>query len=138
MRASLTRVVRFRATHRLARPDWTPAQNRATFGPLTEPHEHHYTCRVTVAGPVDSRTGMVIDLGVLDRILAEQVTGALEGRDLNRDVAPFATGSPLPTCEALAVYCFDRIAALLPAGLRLERVGIDEDATLSAEYAGLR
>lgn len=137
MRASLTRVVRFRATHRLWMTEWTPERNRSAFGPLAEPHEHHYTCRVTVAGPVDPRTGMVVDLGLLDRILTDEIVTPLDGRDLNRDVPAFATGVPLPTCEALAGYLFGRIVGRIPEGVRLEGVEVAEDPTLSAECTGL-
>lgn len=130
-------MVRFRATHHFWMTEWTAERNRSTFGSLTEPHEHHYTCRVTVAGPVDQRTGMVVDLGVLDRILNDEVVTALEGQDLNRAVPECAAGSTLPTCEVLARHLFGRIATRLPAGLRVERVGVEEDPTLWADCTGL-
>jgi 6-pyruvoyl tetrahydropterin synthase-like protein len=50
--------------------------------------------------------------------------------NLNLDVPAFANGRPLPTCEAMATYLFGRIVPRLPAGVRLERVRIAEDATL--------
>lgn len=137
MPTSLTRVVGFRATHRFWLPDWPEERNRETFGLLTEPHEHHYTCRVTVAGRVDSRTGMLVDLGLLDRILKEEILTPFEGRDLNRDVPAFAHGTPLPTCEVLARYLFSRLAPRIPKGARLERVAVEEDPTLSGECTGL-
>lgn len=137
MTSSLTRVVDFHATHRFWLPDWSEERNHSTFGPLTEPHEHRYTCRVTVAGRLDPRTGMVVDLGVLDRILKEEIVTPFEGRDLNRDVPAFAHGAPLPTCEALARYLFSRLAPRIPKGARLERVAVEEDPSLSAECTGL-
>lgn len=137
MPTSLTRVVRFQAAHHLWRTDWPAAQNRAAFGPLTESHSHDYRCAVTVAGPVDARSGMLFDLALLDGILAEEVRAPLEGRDLNRDVPAFAGGAPIPTCEALAEYLFRRIAGRLPGGVRLTRVRVAEDATLHAECTGL-
>jgi 6-pyruvoyltetrahydropterin/6-carboxytetrahydropterin synthase len=137
MPTSLTRVVSFRATHRFWLPDWPEERNRETFGQLTEPHEHHYTCRVTVAGRVDPRTGMLVDVGQLDRILEEEILTPFEGRDLNREVPAFAHGAPLPTCEVLARYLFSRLAPRIPKGARLERVAVEEDPTLSGECTGL-
>jgi 6-pyruvoyltetrahydropterin/6-carboxytetrahydropterin synthase len=139
MAISLTRVVRFRAVHRLYRSDWTEERNREAFGPLAEPpgHEHDYTCAVTLSGPADPPMAMVLDLPLLDRILSEEVLTAFHGKNINRDVPRFADGRTVPTCEALAVYVFARVAARLPAGVTLERVRIHEDPTLYADCTGL-
>jgi 6-pyruvoyl-tetrahydropterin synthase len=80
---------------------------------------------------------MVIDLGLLDRILQDEVVAAFDGHNLNQDVADFASGTTLPTCEALAALVFGRVAARLPAGVSLARVRIAEDATLQADCTGL-
>lgn len=138
MVASLTRTVGFRARHRYYRPDWSEARNREVFGPLTEAvgHEHDYQCLVTVGGPLDD-SGMILDLGLLDRILGEEVLSPFAGKYFNADVPAFVSGKPLPTCEAIAAYVFRRIAARLPAGLVLERVRIMEDPTLYADCTGL-
>jgi 6-pyruvoyltetrahydropterin/6-carboxytetrahydropterin synthase len=137
MPASLTRTVAFHALHRLRRPDWSAERNREAYGPLAEYHGHDYTCAVTVAGPLDPATGMAVDLAVLDRILREEVLEPLAGKRLNEDVPAFAAGRPLPVCEAVAAHLYGRIAARLPAGLRLERVRVAEDPTLHADCTGL-
>jgi 6-pyruvoyltetrahydropterin/6-carboxytetrahydropterin synthase len=138
MVASLTRTVGFRARHRYYRPDWSEARNREVFGSLAEAagHEHDYRCAVTVGGPLDG-SGMILDLGVLDRILKEEVVAPFAGKYFNADVPAFASGNPLPTCEAIAAFVFRRVVAKLPAGLVLERVRIMEDPTLYADCTGL-
>jgi 6-pyruvoyltetrahydropterin/6-carboxytetrahydropterin synthase len=139
MSVSLTRTVGFRALHRLYRPDWTEARNQEVFGPLSAApgHPHDYRCSVTVSGPIDHRMGMVIDLAELDRILQEEVVSRLDGRNLNQDVPTFANGGMLPTCEAIAVDAFRRLAARMPRGVTLERVRVMEDPTLYADCTGL-
>lgn len=139
MSVSLTRTVGFRAVHRLYRPDWSEARNRDAFGPLSDPpgHPHDYRCAVTVSGPIDGRMGMVVALGELDRILQEEVVSRLDGKHLNEDVPGLAYGEMLPTCEAVAMDVFPRIASRLPQGVTLERVRIMEDATLHADCTGL-
>ncbi len=134
MRVRLTRAVAFRAFHRLADRELSPEENRARFGWTSEPHPHHYRCEVSVAGPVDDRLPFAIDLPLLDRILAEEVTARCDGRHRHRDVAPFT--KVLPTCEGLARDVFRRIAPRLPTGTTLDRVMIAEDADLSAECLG--
>jgi 6-pyruvoyltetrahydropterin/6-carboxytetrahydropterin synthase len=138
MAASLTRTVGFHAWHRYYRPDWSEARNREVFGPLANPpgHGHDYQCAVTVAGRLDE-SGMIVDLALLDRILQEEVLTPFAGKHLNLDVPAFASGRPLPTCEAIAAYLFRRIAARLPNGVALERVRIAEDPTLYADCTGM-
>jgi 6-pyruvoyltetrahydropterin/6-carboxytetrahydropterin synthase len=138
MAVSLTRTVAFRATHRFYRPDWSEAQNREVFGPLSDPpgHAHDYQCMVTVAGSLPE-TGMVVDLGLVDRIMDEEVLQPMAGKHLNLDLPAFAYGRTLPTCEALAAYLFSRIAARLPQDVSLERVRIMEDPTLYGDCTGL-
>jgi 6-pyruvoyltetrahydropterin/6-carboxytetrahydropterin synthase len=139
MPTSLTRTVGFRARHRLHRPDWSDERNREVFGSLADAagHEHDYRCAVTVAGPVDAAMGMVIDLAWLDQLLQDDVVAPLHGTYLNHDVPAFASGRPLPTCEAIAGHIFQRIAARLPAGVTLERVRVMEDPTLYADCTGV-
>jgi 6-pyruvoyl-tetrahydropterin synthase len=135
MSASLIRVVRFHARHHYRVAGWSEAQNRERFGHLTETHGHDYECAVTVQGRPDP-LGMVMDLGQLDRILAEEVRTPFEGADLNQVIPAFAAGEEQPTCEALARFVFGRIAARLPGDVTLARVRIAEDPSLAGEYAG--
>lgn len=137
MPCSLTRTVGFHAIHRFYRPEWTESRNREVFGALADPpgHGHDYQCAVTVGGALNE-SGMVLDLGLLDRILSEEVLMPFAGKHLNLDIATFAYGRTLPTCEAIAAYVFPRIAARLPGGLVLERVRIAEDPTLYADCTG--
>jgi 6-pyruvoyl-tetrahydropterin synthase len=117
------------------RTDRTEAENRATFGPLAEYHGHMYECAVTVSGPLDPATGMAVDLPLLDSILDQEVVARCANRQLNT-LPEFASGRPLPTCEALASMLFARIGSRLPPGVRLLRVRVAEDPLLYAECTG--
>jgi 6-pyruvoyltetrahydropterin/6-carboxytetrahydropterin synthase len=136
MTLTLTRTVGFYALHRLYRPEWSAERNREAFGTLSEepPHAHEYRCAVTVSGADDAPRDLLVDLAQLDAILRDEVVAPLDGRYLNRDVPAFA--HVLPTCEAIATHLFERIAARLPAGVRLERVRVSEDPTLHADCTG--
>jgi 6-pyruvoyltetrahydropterin/6-carboxytetrahydropterin synthase len=136
--ASLTRTVGFHAVHRYYRPEWSESHNRDVFGPLADPpgHGHDYRCAITVRGPM-AESGMIVDLAVLDRIITEEVHTPLAGKHLNLDIAAFAYGRLLPTCEAIAAYLFPRLAARLPSGVVLERVRVMEDPTLYADCTGI-
>jgi 6-pyruvoyltetrahydropterin/6-carboxytetrahydropterin synthase len=140
MAVALTRTVGFRAVHRLYRPDWTEVRNREAFGQLADPpgHAHDYRCAVTVSGPVDEKMGMVVDVARLERFVQVEVVARLVGTHLNEDVPGLGYGQMLPTCEAVAMEVFRRVAARLPAGVTLDRVRIMEDPTLYADCTGLR
>jgi len=135
--ASLTRRVAFSAAHRYSRPEWSEEKNARTFGACAWPnfHGHSYVCDVTVSGPIDDQTGFVVDLGVLDRILREQVREKFDHRNINLDVPEFGDGQLVPTGENLARYIFDRVESQLPKPAKVMRVTVGEDDTLSATYS---
>jgi 6-pyruvoyltetrahydropterin/6-carboxytetrahydropterin synthase len=136
--ARLTRVVRFSAAHRYYRPDWSAEENAAAFGLCAREHGHghNYRCAVTVRGAVAADSAMVMELGRLDRLLADVVRTPLDHRHLNHDVPEFAFGRTVPTAEALAIWVWERLASRLPVGVALSCVRIEEDDDLSAEYFG--
>ncbi len=134
----LTRAVHFSASHRYYRADWSPEENARRFGTAADPagHTHDYRCEVTVAGPIDPGTGMVIDLDLLDRVLADEIVARFDGRDINSAVEAFGPGGALPTTENLAAYIFERVGPRLPAGVRLHRVRVMEDRDLWSDVYG--
>lgn len=134
--ASLTRRVTFAAAHRYRRPEWDDAKNEAVFGLCARPeyHGHTYTCDVTVSGPVDAATGMIVDLRLLDAALATEVMARFDHRTLNTDVAEFADGRLIPTGENLARLIAERVQSALGAAARVSSVTVAEDATLSATW----
>jgi 6-pyruvoyltetrahydropterin/6-carboxytetrahydropterin synthase len=132
----LTRRISFAAAHRYRRPDWPEARNEQVFGLCAREnyHGHSYTCDVTVAGSIDPATGMLIDLGLLDRVLTTEVRERFDHRNINLDVPEFADGKKIPTGEELAAFIFDRVQTALGDAATVVEVTIAEDATLSASY----
>ncbi len=138
MIAHLTREVGFAAAHRYARPDWSDARNREVFGPCSNPHGHGHSYRlaVTVAGTISAETGFSTDLGALDELLRRVVVEPLDHQHLNHVIPEFADGGSIPTSENILVHLWPRIAAGVPAGSRLVRLRLYEDASLYVDYAG--
>lgn len=135
--ASLTRRISFSAAHRYSRPEWSAEKNASTFGACAWPnfHGHTYVCDITVSGPIDDKTGFVVDLGILDPILKKEVMDRFDHRNINLDVAEFADGRLVPTGENLARYIFERIEKELPKPAKVTRVTVGEDDSLSATYS---
>lgn len=134
--AYLTRRVSFAAAHRYRRPEWTDEKNQAVFGSCAHPsyHGHTYTCDITVRGEIDSLTGFVVDLGVLDRVLDKEVRERFDHRNINLDVPEFADGGLVPTGENIARFISERVQAGLPPQTKVTEVTVAEDRTLSASY----
>jgi 6-pyruvoyltetrahydropterin/6-carboxytetrahydropterin synthase len=128
-----TRKFTFSAAHRYWRDEWSADENARVFGQLTVAHGHNYVLEVTIRGPVDEHTGMVMDLGELKQLVTETVLARFDHADLNRDTL-FASGS-IPTTENLARAVWDLLAPKL-GGERLHRVRLWEDPTFYVEYFG--
>lgn len=130
----LIRRVRFSAAHRYRKPEWSDEKNVEVFGLCARPnyHGHNYACVVTVEGPIDPVTGMVIDLEQLDRALETEVVSRFDHRNINLEVPEFADGGLIPTGENLAAFILDRLQVALGRGVRVRSVRIDEDENLSA------
>src|SRR5262247_1758773 len=94
-----TRKFSFSAAHRYWRDEWSAEENQRVFGNLTVTHGHNYVLEVTVRGPVDALTGMVMDLAELKRVVGDVVIARFDHADLNRD-ALFTAGAT-PTTENL-------------------------------------
>jgi 6-pyruvoyltetrahydropterin/6-carboxytetrahydropterin synthase len=132
----LTRLVEFEASHRYWNPAFSEADNHRTFGKCVSPygHGHNYVLRVTLAGHPDPRTGMVINIKDLDRIL-KTVSNEFDHKFINLDHPAFH--DRIPTTENLVTYLRDRIADTLCTHstdrYMLWRVTLYEDPTLWAD-----
>jgi 6-pyruvoyltetrahydropterin/6-carboxytetrahydropterin synthase len=128
----ITRRATFAAGHILCRTDWSDAQNREVFGACVNEHGHNYIVEVTVGGPVDAETGMVVNLRHVDAVLRREFIDAVDHRHLNRDV-DFLRGV-IPTAENVALAAFHRLEPhLKPA--RLLKVRVVESENNAAEVS---
>ncbi len=136
MPSFLTRRITFAAAHRYRRPEWSDARNAEVFGLCAREHfhGHTYTCTVTVTGDVDPMTGMVADLGQLDRALATEVRDRFDHRNINLEVPEFADGKRIPTGEELSRLICERVQSALGGAARVVEVTLAEDDTLSASF----
>jgi 6-pyruvoyltetrahydropterin/6-carboxytetrahydropterin synthase len=134
----LTRRATFSAAHRYWRDDWTAERNLEVFGACSNPHGHghNYELEATVEGRVDPETGFCVELGRLDRILAEAVVAPLDHQHINHAVAEFGPGGRVPTTENIAAWAWARISSRLPSDVRLHRLRLREDESLYVDYYG--
>src|SRR5438067_227142 len=117
MNTHLTRRITFSSAHRYYQKKFTEAQNKKIFGRCYTPygHGHNYVLELTISGPIDADTGMVMNLVDVDSILKD-VTDPLDHQHLNHDVLAFA--DTVPTTENIAKYCYDELSKLLPKDIK--------------------
>ena len=139
----LTKEFSFEAAHALDGYD----------GPCREIHGHSYRLFVTVKGTpaedeADPKCGMMMDFGVLKRIVNEEIVsrfdhalvlrGSASGAELRRVLVErfgnILTVDYQPTCENMLADFARRIAARLPEGVALHSLKLHETATSFAEW----
>ena len=131
----ITHAEEFAAAHRLVSPDLSDAENRELFGPCETVHGHNYTVEVTVRGPLDERSGMVMDLNRLMQLMRREIFDVCDHQFLN--VLPLLAGR-VPTAESFAVALWKRLAPEIDEveTCRLHRVRVFESRQNWVEYAG--
>ena len=133
----ITRREEFSASHRLHDPSLSDEENRRLYGICNNPHGHghNYEFEVTVRGAVP-KSGMVMNLTDLMRILQEDVLPLVDHKHLNHDV-PFLEGL-IPTAENIAIALWERIEPQIATfdGCRLHKIKLWESRANSVEYRG--
>ncbi|HEX9945904.1 MAG TPA: 6-carboxytetrahydropterin synthase [Allosphingosinicella sp.] len=107
----LSKQFRFDAAHTLERSIDTESSRRI--------HGHSYRAEVTVRGRADPATGMIVDLGLLERSM-EEARLALDHRFLDEidDLGP-------ATLENLSRWIWGRLKPVIPG---LARVSVHRDS----------
>jgi 6-pyruvoyltetrahydropterin/6-carboxytetrahydropterin synthase len=136
----ITKEFRFEMAHALSGHD----------GPCKNIHGHSYLLAITVSGkPLDEpgspAEGMVIDFNALKTIVKANIVDVFDHRivlhehdrvrypELAKNEGAIFFPFP-PTCEMLCAHITQRIAGLLPAGLKLHAVRLNETSTSFAEW----
>lgn len=130
---SITKKIEFEAAHRLSNYD----------GPCKEIHGHTYKLEVTVTGPIQDDTDMVLDFKILKKLLSETVLKhfdhalILKDEPGNRQIFGAYQGKIIwmdhePTAERMLVWIASSLSTLLPPPTSLESLKLYET---SGSYA---
>jgi 6-pyruvoyltetrahydropterin/6-carboxytetrahydropterin synthase len=133
-RVYLSRRYKLSASHRLHSDSFSEEKNWAVYGKCNNPHGHghNYVVEVTLAGPVSPITGMVCDLGELDRFAQTNLLAHFDHMNLNA-LPEFRDAVSTTENFTIEVYrIFQRFA-----GAQVERVRIEETSNNSFEYDGM-
>lgn len=132
----ISRKVEFCASHRLHSPALSDEENQALYGRCNNPngHGHNYVLEVTISGPVDRTTGMVMDLKALKDLLVREIVDRVDHKNLNVDV-DFLRGV-IPTAENIVGSFWELVENKLPVNCRLYEMRLWETDQNVAVYRG--
>jgi 6-pyruvoyltetrahydropterin/6-carboxytetrahydropterin synthase len=131
-KTSLTIRNHFSAAHRLA-----PNLRAEKYGKCTRTHGHNYHLEVTVEGEMDSRTGMIVDVRSLNKVVEDHVLELFDHSCINEDIPYFAQSQIVPTTENIARYISDLLQSPIhDLGVKLSQVKLFESDELWVEYKG--
>ncbi len=120
-RILLTRSYLLPALHTLTVEGFSEEENMQFFGPCSRLHGHDYRVEVTISGPVDPESGLMMNRDTLDRTVKKHLLEPFDGTNLS-DHFQHTTG------EALAVEVFGILRDRLPADVVLVRIRLQETA----------
>ncbi len=131
----VTRREIFSASHRLHNPELTDEENEKIYDKCNSPngHGHNYIVEVVVAGEVDPKTGYVIDLKLLKKIVRENVISKLDHKNMNIDVDFLR--NIVPTGENIAKGIWEQLENKIPSG-KLFSIKLYETENNYIEYRG--
>ena len=112
----VTQEFMFAAAHRLPLYD----------GPCEDTHGHNYVLEVTVRGPIQDKSGMVVDFRTIEDVVKDKVMPQVDHRMLNDFMEN-------PTAEHLVVWIWKKLKADLPG---LCRLTLHEQPGSSVTYSG--
>ena len=108
----VTRRYRFAASHRLHSNGLSEPENQELYGKCNNPfgHGHDYILEVSVTAPIDARSGQVVNVTALDRLVKTEVLSDFDHGYFNADVPEFARDL-VPTSENILRVIETRLSA---------------------------
>ncbi len=133
----ITRRERFNAAHRLFRKEYSDEENLKVFGKCSNPnwHGHNYELFVTVKGEVNPKTGFLINLKILSKIIREEVIEKIDHKNINIEVDFMK--NKMASTENLTISIWKQLEKEISGlGVTLHCVKIYESENNSVEYFG--
>jgi 6-pyruvoyltetrahydropterin/6-carboxytetrahydropterin synthase len=133
----VSRRERFSSAHKLCNTQLSDEENIELFDKCAYPnyHGHNYDLIVTVKGEINQKTGYVMDLKILSKLIKELIIEKLDHKNLNLDVDFLK--DKITTTENILVSIWNELDAPIKAtGCCLHKIKLVETENNYAEYDG--
>ena len=117
--------------------NWNEQKNIEVFGKCANKnwHGHNFELFVTVKGEVNTKTGFVVNLKDLAKIIQEKVIDKLDHKNLNLDVDFMK--DKMASTEVLAIAIWQELEAnIMQLGATLHCIKVQETENNFVEYFG--
>ncbi|GEO24700.1 6-pyruvoyltetrahydropterin synthase [Alicyclobacillus acidoterrestris] len=128
----MSRKVTFSAAHFYRIDTWSEEENQRVFGLCSNPngHGHDYTLEVMVRGYIDEKTGIVVNIVDVDKVVKDFLHAEIDGKFLNHE-HPYFHGH-LPTTENIVHFIWDSLQDKF-SGCELHQLRLHENDFLYSE-----
>lgn len=135
MKITICRKAHFNAAHKLYNQNLSNEENFEIFGKCSYEnfHGHNYELIVKILGDINPKTGMVMDLSDLKKIIKIEVEDLLDHKNLNLDIPHFK--DTIPTTENLAIFIWNKLNSAIKLDCELSIV-LYETPRNYVEYSG--
>ena len=131
----ITRRITFSSAHQLLNINLSDEENLEIFGKCFNPngHGHNYTLEVTLKAPISEKTGMVINLSQLKKIMIDEIKQRFDHKHLNKDVDVFKKLNP--TAENIVVVIWEILRETISES-QLHKIKLIETENNFVEFYG--
>jgi len=130
----ITKQFKFCAAHKYWNDSWNHDKNFRVFGDDIKVHGHNYELDVTIAGPINEKSGFIVDFQDLKQIVTKNVINNLDHSEIQKDIKWFE--GKQPSTENLVLFIWENIAPHIQEPAKLHKIKLRETPTIFTEYYG--
>ncbi len=125
-----TRVY-FSAAHSYRDRDKSPEENLKKYGIYSKIHGHNYEVVIGLRGPVDAKTGMIINFFDVQKIMEDKILSVLDISHLEDDIPWF--NDRIPSTENITRFIYYQLKHVFRSPVSLFSVEVKESNDLGAK-----
>tara|TARA_B100000945_G_C20314718_1_gene564581 strand:- start:484 stop:903 length:420 start_codon:yes stop_codon:yes gene_type:complete len=130
----LTKQYKFCSAHRYWNDTLSDEDNYKNFGKDIYLHGHNYMLDITLKGPINPKTGFIIDLQKLNIIVDDYVINIFDHKQIEKDIKWFHDKQP--STENMVVFIWEQLYSKIDKPARLYSIKLQETPTISTKYFG--
>ena len=130
----ITKQYKFCAAHRYWNREWSEEENMNVFGKDIYIHGHNYLLDISISGPIDKKSGFIINLKTLNQLVENNILSILDHSQIEKDISWFENRQP--STENMVKFIWEQIAVYIPSPAKLHSIKLRETPTIFTEYFG--
>ena len=129
----ITKKYHFCASHKYGNDSWSEKKNLEVFGKDYNSHGHNYILEVSITGPIDPRSGWLVDLQKLNKLVKKKVVDVLDHAQIEIDIEWFKDRQP--SSENILIWAWTKLSPEIKDG-KLHRLRLVETHSIYTDFYG--